>query len=131
MPRSSASSRTESVTLIDKVPSCRPFRLLLFKAGIPAEMVTFKRADVGSLDDSAPRPAAVLIMQAPCCLKSVFSPRAAYDALAQVRDWLATMAQLRKVRVERNALDARQEAQQKALSVVTKIEHDAIEELSR
>lgn len=107
------------------------FGIFSLKAERLVETVFFRPVSDASPDDSAAGQAALLSMPALCRFKRVSPARTLSDALAQAGEWLAAMAQLGRVRDERDALQADREASQEALSVVAEMLCDAVEGLSR
>lgn len=64
----------------------------------------FKRAGVTDSDDFAAGQAAFLTLQALCRVEGLPPSRTVSTALVQTREWLAAIAQLRRVKAERDAL---------------------------
>lgn len=81
-------------------------------------------------DDPAGAQAALRTQQALCRLEGVLPLWTVSDAVVWTRKRLAAMAQPGRLRAKRDALEAKQETFQKALSVAAEMVHDAIERLS-
>lgn len=106
----SASSRADLVDAVSTAPSCRPLRHSSGKAETPAETIALRRADDTELYDSAARQAALPTLQGLRRLDGLSPQRTGQDVAVQAREWLAAMAHVGRLRAERNASEAIQEA---------------------
>lgn len=85
---------------------CRSFRLPSVIVETPEKTVASNRVfDVDS-HRSAVRQATLFTLQTLCHPEGVSPPRTKSDALVRAREWLAAMAQLERVRDERDVLKA-------------------------
>lgn len=73
-----------------------------------AKTGTFKLTDDIDPDNSPVLQVNLLLLQALCRFEGMWPPRTIWDALVQIREWLAPRAQLESASAKREALEAKQ-----------------------